>query len=118
MMLKYPTMPIWVWYAKQPYGWTLANLTSIPRFRFSMSKESLVDMEDWELEWKERQIASDNRSILSFIEMLENAWETKVKITSEVFKTLPRKVQLAIINLHGQLTELEYQIDEIRSICG
>lgn len=111
-------MPIWVWYAKQPYGWTLANLTSIPRFRFSMSKESLVDMEDWELEWKERQIASDNRSILSFIEMLENAWETKVKITSEVFKTLPRKVQLAIINLHGQLTELEYQIDEIRSICG
>ena len=83
-----------------------------------MSKESLVDMEDWELEWKERQIASDNRSILSFIEMLENAWETKVKITSEVFKTLPRKVQLAIINLHGQLTELEYQIDEIRSICG
>ena len=117
-MLKYPTMPIWVWYAKQPYGWTLANLTSITRFRFSMSKESLVDIEDWELEWKERQIASDNRSILSFIEMLENTWETKVKITSEVFKTLPRKVQLAIINLHGQFTELEYQIDEIRSICG
>jgi len=117
-MPKYPTMPIWVWYAKQPYGWTLANLTSIPQFSFSMSEESLAEMEDWELEWRERQIESDNRQIKDFIEMLENAWETKIKMTSEVFKTLPRKVQLAIINLHGQVRELEYQIDEIRSIIG
>lgn len=118
MMPKYPTMPIWVWYAKQPYGCTLTNLTSIPRFRISMSKESLVDMEDWELEWRKRQIESDDRQIEDFIEMLDNSWETKVKMTSEVFKTLPRKVQLAIIDLHGRIREYEYQIDEIRSIVG
>lgn len=111
-------MPIWVWYAKQPYGWTLANLTSIPRFRFSMSNELIDEEEQWMMDFRARITKREDSLIEDFIVMLDDSWEQKVKMTSEEFKTLPRGVQLAIIDLQARLEQMEYQIDEIRSICG
>lgn len=114
-------MPIWVWYAKQPYGWTLANLTSIPRFRFSMSNELIdetAEEEEWMRMFMERAAKREDSSIEDFTDLLEETYESEVKMTAEEFRMLPRKVQLAIIDLHNKLQHMEYQIDEIRSICG
>ena len=111
-------MPIWVWYAKQPYGWTLTNLTLILQFSFSMSNELIDEEEQWMMDFRARITERENTSIEDFIVMLDESWEQKVKMTSEEFRTLPRGVQLAIIDLYEKLQHMEYQIDEIRSICG
>ena len=82
-----------------------------------MSKESLEE-EEWMRQFRERAVKREDSSIEDFTDMLEETYESKVKMTAEEFRMLPRGVKLAIIDLHMKLEHMEYQIDEIRSICS
>ena len=104
-------MPIWVWYAKQPYGWTLTNLTSIPLFRFNMSEEQwVIDIEKYKKEQEEYKL---NR----FLNVLDER-QYEIGLSAKTFEQLPKEAQMFIIKIFNKYEELEWRIDEIRSIIG
>lgn len=72
-------------------------------------------------EWLEviekRQKEVEEYKINNFLNRLDVS-QLELGLSSLTFENLPKEVQMFIIKIFNKCEDLEYQIDEIRSICG